>query len=549
MDSQASGFRQRLKANRFASTMVILATLSLGILIGTVVSGAVKGKEQNSSSDATPLKVPSPVQMSNQFSTIARQLEPTVVNINTETSVKSPHGRGMGPGGQGQNPDEGPGGGDEDNPFQDFFNRFFGGQQGGGGQGGGGQGGGGGQFGGGSPDMRERSLGSGVIVDPRGYIVTNNHVVDKADRIRVNLMGDPETVTYPATVVGVDAETDLAVIKIDAKKPLPAARLGNSDAMNVGDWVLAIGSPFGLNETVTAGIVSAIGRNIVPGRQFESFIQTDAAINPGNSGGPLVNMNGEIIGINTAIYTSGGGYQGVGFAMPSNTVVNVYNQLISPDHKVMRGSIGVQFNAVPNPAVARVYGVNSGVTIASVTANGPAEKAGLKTGDTIVSVNGKPIKNGDELVAYISALKPGTSAKLGYVRNGKESTAEVTIADRAKLFAARLGGEQQQGDEGQPQESKFGLSVKGITQDMANRYSLPNTKGVIVQDVKPDGFGDTAGLSRGDVILEINKQPVNNEDDYHRIETEMKSGQDVVFLVRPRGSRDNSTVFMGGTLP
>lgn len=542
MDSQVSGFRQRLKANRFASTMVVLATLSLGILIGTVVSGAVKGKEQNSSSDATPLKVPSPVQMSNQFSTIARQLEPTVVNINTETSVK-PHGRSMGPGGQGQSPDDGQGGGDEDNPFQDFFNRFFGGQPGaGGGQGGG-------QFGGGSPDMRERSLGSGVIVDPRGYIITNNHVVDKADRIRVNLMGDPETVTYPATVVGVDAETDLAVIKIDAKKPLPAARLGNSDAMNVGDWVLAIGSPFGLNETVTAGIVSAIGRNIVPGRQFESFIQTDAAINPGNSGGPLVNMNGEIIGINTAIYTSGGGYQGVGFAMPSNTVVNVYNQLISSDHKVMRGSIGVQFNAVPNPAVARVYGVNSGVTIASITPNGPAEKAGLKTGDTIVSVNGKPIKNGDELVADISALKPGTTAKLGYVRNGKESTAEVTIADRAKLFAARLGGEQEQGDEGQPQESKFGLNVKGITQDMANRYSLPNTKGVIVQDVKPDGFGDTAGLSRGDVILEINKQPVNGEEDFHRIESEMKSGQDVVFLVRPRGTRDNSTVFMGGTLP
>jgi serine protease Do len=207
----------------------------------------------------------------------------------------------------------------------------------------------------------------------------------------------------------------------------------------------------------------------------------------------------------------------------------------------MRGSIGVQFNAVANPAVARVYGVNSGVTIASVTPNGPSEKAGLKTGDTIVSVNGKPIKNGDELVAIISALKPGTQAKLGYVRNGKESTAEVTIADRAKLFAARLGGEQQQGEEGKPEESKFGLTVKGITQDMANRYSLPNTKGVIVQDVKPD--------SRGDIILEINKQPVNNEDDYRRLESQAKSGQDVVFLVRPRGTRDNSTVFMGGTLP
>ncbi len=189
------------------------------------------------------------------------------------------------------------------------------------------------------------------------------------------------------------------------------------------------------------------------------------------------------------------------------------------------------------------------MTIASITPNGPAEKAGLKTGDTITSVNGKPVKNGDELVAEISSLKPGTQAKVGYVRNGKDSTAEVTIADRAKLFAARLGGEQQENQEGQPQESKFGLTVKGITQEMANRYNLPNTKGVVVQDAKPDGFADTAGLSRGDVILEINKQPVNNEDDYHRIEAQVKSGQDVVFLVRPRGSRDNSTVFMGGTLP
>jgi len=536
MHSQVSGFRQRFKANRFASTAVILATLTLGILIGTVVSGAVKGNQQNSSADATPLKVPSPVQLSNQFSTIARQLEPSVVNINTESTIKNPHHRMM-PG----NPDEGPGGGDEDNPFQDFFNRFFGGQPGGGGQGG--------QGFEGAPDMRERSLGSGVIVDPKGYIVTNNHVVEKADKIRVNLMGDPETVTYTATVIGTDSETDLAVIKIDAKKPLPAARLGNSDSMNVGDWVLAIGSPFGLNETVTAGIVSAIGRNIVPLRQFESFIQTDAAINPGNSGGPLVNMNGEVIGINTAIYTSGGGYQGVGFAMPSNTVANVYNQLIGPEHKVMRGSIGVQFNAVPNPAIARVYGVSSGVTIADVTPNGPAEKAGLKTGDTIVSVNGHSVKNGDELVADISALKPGTTAKIGYVRNGKEQTTEVTIADRAKLFSNRLGGGEENGEEGQPQESKFGITVRGITQDMANRFNFPNTKGVMVQDVKPDGFGDTAGLSRGDVILEINKQPVNNEADFHRIESQMKSGQDVVFLVRPRGSRDNTTVFMGGTLP
>src|ERR1017187_1864481 len=208
MDLQVSGFRQKFKANRFASTLVVLATLTLGILIGTVVSAGVKGKEKNSSSDATPLTVPNPVQLSSQFSQIARQLEPSVVNINTESTIKNPHGRRMGPSGEdGQGGQGGQGGGDEDNPFQDFVNRFFGGQPGQGGQGGQG-----GQDGDGMGDMRERSLGSGVIVDSKGYIVTNNHVVEKADRIRVKLMDDPATVTYDATVIGVDKEADLAVI-------------------------------------------------------------------------------------------------------------------------------------------------------------------------------------------------------------------------------------------------------------------------------------------------------------------------------------------------
>lgn len=539
MDSQETGFGQRIKANRFGSTLVILATLSLGILIGTVVSAGVKGKEKASTGDVAQLSVPSPQQLSSVFSQISRQLEPAVVNIRTESTIKSPHRRGgrATPG----NPDDN-GGGDQDNPFQDFFDRFFGGQ-GGGGQIPGGPGGG--------QDLRERSLGSGVIVDAKGIIVTNAHVVENADRIRVKLMNDPETVTYDATVIGTDKETDLAVIKIDTKgKTLPFAKMGNSDSMQVGDWVLAIGSPFGLEETVTAGIVSARGRNIVPQRQFQSFIQTDAAINPGNSGGPLVNMNGEVIGINTAIYTSGGGYQGVGFAMPSNTVVSVYNQLISPDHKVSRGSIGVQFNAVPNPAVARVYGVSSGVTIADITSGGPAEKAGLKVGDTITSVNGKDVKSGDELVSEISGLKPGSTAKIGYVRNGKAETANVTIADRSKLFAARLGDEESGEEQAQPQESKFGVTVRDITPDMADRLQLPNNKGVLVQEVKPDGFGDSIGLSRGDVVLEINKQPVNSEDDFRRLQGQMKSGQDVVFLVRPRGSGpQGGTVFMGGSLP
>ena len=540
MDSQETGWRQRMKANRFASTVVILATLSLGILIGSVVSAGVKGKEKASTGDVAQLNVPSPQQLSSQFSQISRQLEPAVVNIRTESTIKNPHRRGGRP--TPGNPDDN--GGDQDNPFQDFFDRFFGGQ--GGGQMPGGPGGGGG-----GQDLRERSLGSGVIVDGKGIIITNAHVVENADRIRVKLMNDPETVTYDATVIGTDKETDLAVIKIDTKgKTLPFAKMGNSDSMQVGDWVLAIGSPFGLEETVTAGIVSARGRNIVPQRQFQSFIQTDAAINPGNSGGPLVNMNGEVIGINTAIYTSGGGYQGVGFAMPSNTVVSVYNQLIGPEHKVSRGSIGVQFNAVPNPAVARVYGVSSGVTVADITPNGPAEKAGLKVGDTITTVNGKEVKSGDELVSEISGLKPGTTAKIGYVRNGKPETTNVTIADRSKLFATRLGEEESGEEPAQPQESKFGVTVRNITPDMADQMRLPNTKGVLVQEVKPDGFGDTIGLGRGDVILEINKQPVNNEDDFRRVQTQMKSGQDVVFLVRPRGSGpQGGTVFMGGTLP
>ncbi len=543
MDSQETGWWQRMKANRFASTVVILATLSLGILIGTVVSAGVKGKEKASTGDVAPLSVPSPQQLSSVFSQISRQLEPAVVNIRTESTIKNPHSRG----GRAtpSNPNEDNGGGpDQDNPFQDFFDRFFGGQ---GGQGGGQMPGGPG----GGQDLRERSLGSGVIVDGKGIIVTNAHVVENADRIRVKLMNDPETVTYDATVIGTDKETDLAVIKIDTKgKTLPFAKMGNSDSMQVGDWVLAIGSPFGLEETVTAGIVSARGRNIVPQRQFQSFIQTDAAINPGNSGGPLVNMAGEVIGINTAIYTSGGGYQGVGFAMPSNTVVSVYNQLIGPEHKVSRGSIGVQFNAVPNPAVARVYGVSSGVTVADVTPGGPAEKAGLKVGDTITTVNGKEVKSGDELVSEISALKPGATAKLGYVRNGKAETTNVTIADRSKLFATRLGENEGGEEPAQPQESKFGMDVRNITPDMAEQLRLPNTKGVLVQQVKPDGFGDSVGLGRGDVIMEINKQPVNNEDDFRRIQGQLKSGQDVVFLVRPRGSGpQGGTVFMGGTLP
>jgi serine protease Do len=528
MDSRESAFWVRFKANRWAYTLTILATLTVGILVGTIVSSGVKGKEGQKSSDATPLTIPSPQQLSNQFSQISKQLEPSVVNINTESTIKTSRRRGRTP--QADPGDQG-GGDDNNGGFQDFFDKFFGGQGGDGG------------------NIRQRSLGSGVIVDSKGYIVTNRHVVEKADRIRVKLQDEPlASPGHDAKLIGMDQETDLAVIKIEVDRPLPVAKLGNSDSMEVGDWVLAVGSPFGLQETVTAGIVSAKGRNIVPNRQFQSFIQTDAAINPGNSGGPLVNMNGEVIGINTAILTETSSYAGVGFAMPSNTVAQVYNQLIGPDHRVSRGSIGIEFSAQPNPAIARVYG--SGVTVSNVVAGSPAETAGLKIGDTITSVDGKDVKSGDELVADIASRKPGSKAKLAFVRNGKKQDTSVTIADRSKLFASRLGDEEEgQGPE-EAKPSKTGITVRAITPDLADRLNIPAGKGVVVQDVKQGSFAEDIGLNRGDVILEVNKQPVNSSDDFTNIESSLKSGQDVVFLVRPRGSRaQDGTIFLAGTLP
>jgi serine protease Do len=531
MDSR--GILVRLKTRRWVYSFSIVATLALGILIGTVVSYGVKGKEGQKSSDATPLSVPAPQQLSNAFSQIAKQLGPSVVNINTESTIKTQRRRR----GE-QSPDDEENGGN--GGMDDFFNHFFGGP--------GGQGGQGGQGGDGS--IRERSLGSGVIVDAKGYIVTNRHVVEKADRIRVRLQDDPPGVQHDAKVIGEDQETDLAVIKIDLDRAVPSAKLGNSDGMEVGDWVLAIGSPFGQVGTVTAGIVSAKGRDIVPGRQFQTFIQTDAAINPGNSGGPLVNMNGEVIGINTAILSETNAYAGVGFSLPSNTVAQVYNQLIGPEHRVSRGSIGIQFDAVDNPAIARVYGGGTGVTIASVVAGSPADQAGLKVGDTITSVDGHKVTKGTELVGDIASRKPGAKVALGFVRNGKQQETTVTIADRAKLFAARLN-EDESGDEGStPKQSKFGITVRKLTPEMAERLDMSAGKGVIVQDVKPGSFAEDINLNRGDVILEVNKQPVNSEEDFAKVESSLKSGQDVVFLVRPRGSsRQDGTIFLPGTLP
>ena len=378
----------------------------MAIVAGSYAEHGVRGQEQVSTADATPLKIVSQPVPPNDFTRIAKAVGPAVVNINTRTLPKQTENRGSSrqrSQGNGraqrapQNPD------DDQDDEQDqgqgnLWNPFGfpipgmpdqGGQQ--------------------QNQGVQESLGSGFIVDPRGYIVTNNHVVDKADQIFVKLSTDPENSDEgrPAHVVGVDKATDLAVIKIDTDRPLPTVKMGNSDEVQVGDWVEAIGSPFALSQTVTAGIISAKNRTIEPGAsgQFQHFLQTDAAINPGNSGGPLLDMNGNVIGVNTAIYTQSAGSEGVGFAMPSNTVVQVYNDLIGPSHKVVRGSIGIQFRPGLSDSVSRVYGFKNGVLVQEVQPGGPAEKAGLKPGDVITQIDGRNIKDGDDLVNEIASRR------------------------------------------------------------------------------------------------------------------------------------------------
>ena len=548
---------ERLRVGRLATTFTILATLSAGILIGSVAAHGVKGQENKvDSSDANPLRIPNAKVLSNAFSEIAKQVGPAVVNINTETLPKASSSQRRNPHMRQQQPsqpdDQQPGDDDDDDQdgnggqgggqaappgFQDFFNRFFGGPDQGGGDDGGG--------------VRE-SLGSGFIVDAKGYIITNNHVVDKADKIFVKLSTDPEGEQgRPAHVVGVDKDTDIAVIKIDAREPLPTVKLGNSDSAQVGDWVIAIGSPFDLSQTVTAGIVSAKNRTIEKGvkGQFQHFIQTDAAINPGNSGGPLLDMDGEVIGVNTAIYTQSAGYQGIGFAMPSNTVINTYNQLIGPEHKVTRGSIGITFQPDLPSAVGRVYGFKSGVLVSHVQPGGPGDKAGLKAGDIITTIDGRPIKDGDDLVNDIAVRKPGTTAKLGLLRNGAAQTATVTIGDRSKVFAnSQVAESENTPGQDQPSgsELKLGLAVDEIPASAANKAGI---HGVVVKDVKPGSFADEIGVSAGAVIVSVNKQKVTNLADFRSAIAGLKSGQDVVFeLIDPRSPKSGS-VFRAGTLP
>jgi serine protease Do len=520
MGDQVKEILNWARQRKILAAAFVSLTLLVGILIGSVVSGRVSATKGFgfAGTNATALTVPDPIPATNTFAGIVNKVEPAVVNIATTQVLErkqSSRKRRAQPY-------------DQDDPMQDFFDRFFDGRPDG-------------------PPQADRSLGSGVIVDKRGYILTNNHVVDQATKIQVQLNGD--TTRYTAKLVGVDEETDLAVIKIDASKELPVAKLGNSDGVQVGDWVLAIGSPFGLQATVTAGIISAKNRGGISDKQFQRFLQTDAAINPGNSGGPLVDLSGQVIGINTAIITGGRGYEGVGFAMPSTTAINVYDQIIKQG-RVTRGSIGVSFQEEisTNPITLKSLGAPYGVVIENVQAGSPAEKAGLKGGDVVTTVNGHPVKTGNDLVNPIADAPIGSKVKLTYMRDRAQKEATVEVGDRVRVFPNMAG---RMGDQpGESAPSEFGLHVEELTPERGKRVGVEGQKGVVVTAVEPASFAEDLNFGRGDVITEINRVPIYSVADYRKAVSGVKSGDDITFKVLRRQDGDRMlTLYLSGKVP
>lgn len=485
----------RSRQTRLIMLLVALCCLCLGIAIGAVVQGIAGAKSHSDQNKVLAAETgdnrlsisnssPSPDSMSAVFARVASQVEPSVVHI--KVSI-----------------------GDE------------------------------------RLGLNRSGTGSGVIVNPSGFIITNQHVAGQASRIMVKLLDGTE---YQAKVIGQDRLTDLAVIKIEPRSPLPAARMGNSDRLSVGDWVLAIGSPFGLEQTVTAGIISAKDRFADSRTQsaFQQFLQTDAAINPGNSGGPLVNLAGEVIGINTQIATTNGMYNGIGFAMPSSTTVEVYNQLVS-NGRVRRGYLGIE-TALLTPPVARLNGItdNQGVVIAGLLGEtSPAARAGLQSGDVIVRVNGNKIKDPRELIRSIAALQAGGSANIAYLRGGEPRNTTVKLEERkdedepVKLeppFDPR--NPRRIPEKEQPAESKrkrgLGINVRALTSDFARQRDLEGVKGVYILGVDYDSAAAEAGVRAEDVLIEINYKPVVTVDDFKRLTKDLKSGADIVIKVLRR---------------
>ncbi|HMC63287.1 MAG TPA: Do family serine endopeptidase [Candidatus Solibacter sp.] len=533
-------FLNKLRTQKALSFTLILFTLSVGIVIGTLVSSGVKAAKGDGAAmapGATALTIPNPVELSNTFTQIAKQVGPSVVNISTTYLPKatarprSNNRRQVAPPDDEEQSDNG--------GMDDLLNRFFSNP-----------------FGGGGPDMSSRkgfALGSGVVVDKAGYILTNNHVVDKADRIQVKFTGDPTD--YDAKVVGTDVQTDLAVIRVEGKKDLVPAKIGNSDAVQVGDWAMAIGSPFGFQATVTAGIISAKERDI-PGdtSQFQHFLQTDAAINPGNSGGPLLNIRGEVVGINTAIASRSGGYQGVGFALPINAAAHVYNDIIKTG-KVTRGSIGIKFTPSDTDrarASLKVAGVKEGgVFVEQVAPGGPSDKAGMKEADVIVSVNGKPIHDGGELINIVTSTTIGDSLNIGVDREGKRESLKVVVGDLAQIFPKEFGNPNDEASKnGEATTVSFGMQIQNLTDRQRDTLGVKVKSGVQVVSVEPNSFAEDVGLQQGDIIVSINRHEVAAKEDITKIRDTLKPGDAVQFRVMRRVGRgtDWAATFVAGTL-
>ena len=439
------------------------------------------------------------------FADIAQKYSPAVVNISTQKTFKGKTSRRefFGPG-----PMPGPG-----EPFWDFFEKFF-------------------------PEMprefTQRSLGTGFIIDPKGLVITNEHVVKNADKIKVKMAGQ-DGKEYTATVKGRDPQTDIALLQIDAKETFPSLTLGDSDKIRVGDWVVAIGNPFGLGHTVTQGIISAKGRIIGAGR-YDNFLQTDAAINPGNSGGPLLNLEGEVVGINTAIVATG---QGIGFAIPCNMVKNIIEQLETKG-KVVRGMLGVQVQVV-TPEIAKAFGMSEprGALIAEVHPDTPAEKAGLKREDIIIEYNGQPIKEMNELPRLVAGTPPGTKTTVKVLREGKEKTFPITVTELKEEQFGKEAAEQPK------EENSIGVVVEDLDARMAQHLGLKETKGVVVVEVMPGSAGSDAGLRRGDVIIEINGKAIPDTKTFQKVLAEQPKKSYARFLVK----REGRTMIVAVELP
>jgi serine protease Do len=484
---------------------MVALTLGIGVIIGTVVSGGVKATFEQK---AAAIAIPDPVSLSNTFSQIAAQLDPAVVKIKVKVAPRAT--RTNQPGRRQQVPQI---------PFGLPPELF------------------------GSPDDQGgEGTGTGFIVDKAGFIMTNNHVVERASEITVTLSDNSE---HTATVVGTDEATDLAVVKIDAKRDLATAKFGNSDAVKVGDWVLAIGSPFGFDHTVTSGIISAKGRdngNLGADRSnagLQKFLQTDAAINPGNSGGPLVNMAGEVIGINTAIVSETNSFAGLGFALPSNAALKVYNQL-TKDGKVTRGSIGIVMESRRDQVTLDAYGLKGPeiVIVGSVVPGSPAEKGGLQKRDVITEVDGRKISTSADLQDYIVDRPVGSTIRLGLLRDGKLQSASVIIGDRAALFndtpVAESANRPSRGGAAAGTSAHIGITVETLTAQVRRQLGVqPSQSGVVITDVQPESVAAAAGLRESMVVTSIvtggRTSPITTVADFNAIESKLKSGNSLVI--------------------